>query len=107
MVATGKVLLEVGFIAALLWVIYKRSGATAMLKIDGSISDKTEILKDKRWQPFQQVFTVFAKKIDEDFEVDTPHGTVSGEKGDYLVMGPQGNKWIMKAALFEKTYQKL
>lgn len=78
-----------------------------MLKIDGVTVDKTEILKDRRWQPFQQVFIVYAKKIDEDFEVDTPHGVIQGSRGDYLVMGPKGNKWIMPAALFETSYQKV
>lgn len=78
-----------------------------MLKINGSITDKKEILKDRHWKPYEQRFIVYAMLIEEDFELDTPTGTVEGKKGDYVVMGPQGNKWVMPKVLFEKAYESI
>jgi len=78
-----------------------------MNKIDGKHANKREILKDKNWKPFKQTFIVYAKQMWEDFEVETEHGVLKGMKGDYLVMGPQGNKWPLSKKTFDLIYEKL
>ena len=40
----------------------------------------------------------------EGFEVTTPSGKVKGEKGDYLMIGPGGEKYPCKKEIFDKTY---
>ena len=78
-----------------------------MLKVDGKSADKREILKDKEWRPFKQTFVVYAKLMLEDFEIETYTGKVVGKAGDYLVMGPRGNKWVQEKDQFEKKFEIL
>lgn len=78
-----------------------------MIKINGKQANKKEILKDKNWQPFKQCFIVYAKQMSEDFDVETATGILSGKKGDWLVMGPQGNKWPITGEMFKRLYEKL
>lgn len=80
---------------------------TTMLKIDGKHANKKEILKDKQWQPYKQTFIVYAKKMGDEFEVETMNGLSYGKGGDFLVMGPQGNKWVLTEEMFKQLYEKL
>lgn len=48
---------------------------------------------------------VHAKKIDEEFRVNTLEGNYKqGKPGDYLMKGIDGELYICDAAIFEKTY---
>lgn len=39
--------------------------------------------------------------------VDTAHGPVSAEWGDYLVTDGKGDWWPVKAAIFEERYREI
>jgi len=48
---------------------------------------------------------VHAKKIDEDFRVNTLEGNYKqGKAGDYLMQGIDGELYICDGPIFEKTY---
>jgi len=48
---------------------------------------------------------VHAKRIDEDFRVDTLEGNYKqGKAGDYLMKGVDGELYICDGAIFERTY---
>lgn len=77
-----------------------------MIRVDGTTTDKIGVLKDKTWQPYRQVFIVYAQKMNDDFQVITDQGYVlNGKKGDYLVWGPLGNKWPISRESFERNYE--
>ena len=43
-------------------------------------------------------------QIDEAFEVETLEGTMTGKKGDWLMIGISGEMYPCDQAIFEKTY---
>lgn len=43
-------------------------------------------------------------QIDEPFEVESMEGLVKGKKGDWLMIGIHGEKYVCDAAIFKKTY---
>ncbi len=48
---------------------------------------------------------VHAKRIDEEFRVNTLEGNYKqGKSGDYLMCGIDGELYICDSAIFEKTY---
>jgi hypothetical protein len=48
---------------------------------------------------------IYAKKIDEDFRVNTLEGNYKqGKAGDYLMQGIDGELYICDGPIFEKTY---
>jgi hypothetical protein len=48
---------------------------------------------------------VHAKRMDEEFRVDTLEGNYKqGKPGDYLMRGIDGELYICDGAIFEKTY---
>lgn len=49
--------------------------------------------------------TIQAKQMNKDFEVETLEGTMQGHKGDYLVIGVNGEQYAVKEEIFGKTYQ--
>lgn len=78
-----------------------------MLKVDGKKQDKKQILKDPAWRPYKQCFVVYAKRMDDDFIVETEGGVLTGKKGDYLVWGSNGNRWPVSADRFNSMFEKL
>ena len=49
---------------------------------------------------------VHAKKIDEEFRVNTLEGNYKqGKPGDYLMRGIDGELYICDGAIFERTYE--
>lgn len=50
---------------------------------------------------------VKVKQIDTVTHVDTLEGTMTGQPGDYLVVGNHDDQWIVKKHIFEATYEKL
>ncbi len=51
--------------------------------------------------------TVHAIEMKEDFFVDTLEGSMRARKGDYLMIGVEGEKYPVKKEIFEKTYHIL
>ena len=51
---------------------------------------------------------VHAKRIDEEFRVNTLEGNYKqGKPGDYLMRGTEGELYICDGSIFEKTYDFL
>ena len=50
---------------------------------------------------------VDATKMEEDFEVKTLEGMMRGNKGDYLIVGVEGEPYPCKGEVFEETYEEL
>lgn len=48
--------------------------------------------------------TVFAKVVDVPFQVATLEGTMTGQAGDYLMRGVEGELYPCAKAIFEKSY---
>lgn len=78
-----------------------------MVRVNGKVADKKAVLKDKGYHPYRQAWIVFAKVMDEDFEVETDTGLLVGKRGDYLVWGPRGNKWPADKSMFEANFEKV
>ena len=47
---------------------------------------------------------VRAMKMDDDFKVETLEGTMTGKKGDYLIIGVAGEMYPCRDDIFKKTY---
>jgi len=47
---------------------------------------------------------VHAKRIDEQFEVESLEGTLYGKPGDYLMKGIDGELYICDGDIFERSY---
>lgn len=43
--------------------------------------------------------------MSEAFTVDTLEGTMTGQAGDFLIIGIQGEQYPCKKAIFEATYE--
>lgn len=48
---------------------------------------------------------VMARQIERAMKVETLEGTFRGRKGDYLVVGTRGEKYIVRQDIFEETYE--
>jgi hypothetical protein len=72
--------------------------------------DASKITKEN-WEGFnpyrKRPFRVYAVQINlpEGFFVNTLEGVMKGKKGDYLLIGIDGEKYICKKSIFEKTYK--
>lgn len=58
-----------------------------------------------RWR--KKPVEVLARKMSRPFTVETPEGTMKGEKGDYLVIGVEDERYPVKAEIFKKTHEKV
>lgn len=43
-------------------------------------------------------------RIDEAFEVETMEGVMKGKKGDWLMVGIDGEMYVCDADIFDRTY---
>lgn len=43
-------------------------------------------------------------QINEPFEVETMEGTMKGKKGDWLMIGINGEKYVCDDGIFKKSY---
>ena len=62
-------------------------------------------LIDEGFRPFRKDAVVWAKQMEEPFEVLTLEGPARGEAGDYWCVGPRNQQWLSHAAIFEQTYK--
>jgi len=61
---------------------------------------------EKEGEEYRKVSTVWAVKMDREFEVHTLEGLMHGAVGDYLCKGPYGETYPVKGPIFESTYVK-
>jgi hypothetical protein len=47
---------------------------------------------------------IFARKIDEPFEVETTEGLMKGQAGDWLMQGVSGELYICPNSIFNRSY---
>ncbi len=50
--------------------------------------------------------TIHAVRVFLDFQVETLEGTMSGNAGDWLIQGVEGELYPCKPNVFDKTYEK-
>jgi len=48
---------------------------------------------------------VYAHQLDANVKVMSSEGMLEGKPGDYLVIGIQGEPWIVKESVFKASYQ--
>jgi hypothetical protein len=54
---------------------------------------------------YRKTAPAYAVQVTEPFEVKTEEGTMRGNAGDYLCVGPAGEAWPVKQSIFEATYE--
>ena len=78
------------------------------MTLDISNSVKLELIFHKdAIKTYKKIVPVKAIQIQEFFSVSTPEYTMHGDAGDYLCQGIEGEKWPVKKAIFEKTYEEI
>jgi hypothetical protein len=66
------------------------------------LQDETPNLKFKK--ALKKPIPIKCIQIDEPFEVESMEGLVKGKKGDWLMIGINGEKYVCDASIFQKTY---
>jgi len=57
------------------------------------------------FKEYRKTATVQAIQLDLEFAVNTLEGVMTGQPGDYLCEGIDGERWPVKKEIFEKTYE--
>jgi hypothetical protein len=67
---------------------------------------KLKLLICTRWgRAVKRPIPIYFKQIEEEIEVETLEGVMSGHPGDYLVMGIEGELYIINKEIFIKSYE--
>lgn len=74
--------------------------SSSLLRVDGNEINMHDA------KTYCKTAMVRAIRIDYHFYVVTKEGTMTGEAGDYLCEGIEGERWPVKRAIFEKTYEE-
>lgn len=77
-----------------------------MKRIEGKGTDKTEVLRDHKWQMYRFIYYVYAKQMTETFELNSVDGLMKGQIGDWIVMDRKGNRRLVSGSLFDEAYEK-
>ena len=64
-----------------------------------------KLLADKGKRYVKKPIPILAAQVDDEFVVETLEGTLTGKKGDYLVMGVKGELYPVDKEIFEQTYE--
>ena len=51
--------------------------------------------------------TISAEVLTKPTDIQTLEGTMHGDTGDYLVIGVEGEQYVVKKHIFEKTYYRV
>jgi hypothetical protein len=70
-----------------------------MLDLSGDAPLPGELVAYRKTQPMHAV------RIDEPFKVDTLEGTMTGNAGDYLVVGVKGERYPCAADVLAASYE--
>lgn len=63
-----------------------------------------EELEQSKIKTYRKITTVTAELFPYDSEIKTLEGIMKGKKGDYCVTGSNGEEWVVRKDIFEKTY---
>jgi hypothetical protein len=74
------------------------------VRIGRTIIDKSDLPLESY---LKKPVLVHAMKVYETFWVQTMEGLMKGDRGDYLIMGVEGELYPCKASVFKKTYEKV
>lgn len=50
---------------------------------------------------------IMAERLERAMEVETLEGTFHGKRGDYLVIGVKGEKYVVDGKIFRETYERV
>lgn len=71
-------------------------------KINLKVGNRLEFAKFRK-RPVE----IEAALLDRTVEIETLEGVITGNPGDYLVVGVEGEVYPCKPSIFEKTYEKV
>lgn len=54
---------------------------------------------------YRKTVLTYAVRMDEPFEVETLEGTMTGQPGDYLAVGVQGEMYPIAASVMDASYE--
>ena len=57
------------------------------------------------WAEYRRTTTTWARRMRHRFEVETMEGTMTGQRGDWLAVGIEGEMYPIAASVFEKSYE--
>ena len=60
-------------------------------------------LREQGFKLFRKDGVIWAKRMDEPFEIHTSEGILRGEAGDYWCVASGNQQWPMNATVFERT----
>jgi hypothetical protein len=73
--------------------------------IPATSTSATPDLPDPRsGREYRKTATVWAVQLQQRIEVPTLEGILTGQAGDYLCQGPNGERWPVRQEIFEGTY---
>lgn len=72
-----------------------------------SITPAQEIFVKNGYKVYRKKTVICAYQMWKHFEVSTLEGIMSGEAGDYLAIGVQGEAYPIKREIFEQTYEEV
>jgi hypothetical protein len=76
-------------------------------KLKGDESTMSEQLRREGFEHYEKLPKIIhAKQMDKDFEVETMEGTMKGKKGDYLIVGVEGERYPCNEEVFKKSYKE-
>lgn len=73
-----------------------------MLKFDQNKIPQIDFVNAKK-----KPIVIKCAQIQEEFQVETLEGIMKGKKGDWLMIGVTGEKYVCDNAIFNKTYEIL
>ena len=92
--------------------MHAEAGDLKVTQPDGSISSIKKDIFDQTYSPvpgkpgeFAKTAITKAQQLEGDTVVNTLEGVGTGKKGDWLVTGPQGEKYIISGDKFNKLYK--
>lgn len=78
-----------------------------VLHFDGRAPNGRILAEAINVREYRKTATVLARQAPTAFTIETEEGTMRGEAGDYICVGPAGEAWPVKREIFEATYEEL
>ena len=59
----------------------------------------------KSFKAIKKAIPVQVTQSNKHVDILTLEGTIHANPGDYIITGPEGERWPVKKEIFEKTYE--